>query len=612
MCGIVGYIGNKNAVKAVIHGLHKLEYRGYDSVGIGVINNEKIEIYKDQGRVKILDDIVPDNLEASIAIGHTRWATHGQPSKLNAHPHADCKNEIAVAHNGIIENFEELKAILLKEGHIFKSDTDSEVLSHLIEKFYAETSDLAKAVKITLDKIIGTYGIVVISSKEPDKIVVARNSSPIIIGVGKGENFVASDATAVIKYTKQIIYMEDGEMAIITKDNIDIFDKDNMKIDKKIESLNWSAKEVEKNGFPTFMLKEIYEQPTSFSNTLAGHIDMENGTSHLGGMINLFPDKEIHHIKRIVIIGCGTSWHAGLLGEYYFENMTGLPTEVEYASEFRYRNPAIDDETFVIAISQSGETADTLAAIKEAKAKGAKVFGIVNVVGSTISREVDEGLYIHVGPEIGVASTKAFLSQILALFLIALYIGRKKRLSVEDGIKLCKQLQMMPNIIESVLESVKKQVKQLADKYFNYSSFLYLGRGFNFPIALEGALKLKEISYIHAEGYPAGEMKHGPIALIDEEFPTFFIAPNDSFFQKSISNIQELKARKGKIILLTDSNSKIDKHLVDGIIRIPTISEEFYPFLETIPIQLFAYYIAVKKGKDVDKPRNLAKSVTVE
>ncbi len=612
MCGIVGYIGNRNAVKAVIHGLHKLEYRGYDSVGIAVINNKKVEIYKDEGRVKILDKIVPSTLDSSIAIGHTRWATHGKPSKINAHPQSDCSGEIVIAHNGIIENFRELKEILLKEGHIFRSETDSEVLAHLIEKFYKETKDLAKAVKITLDKVIGTYGIVVMSSREPDKLIAARSSSPIIIGVGEGENFVASDATAIIKYTKRIIYIEDGEMAIITKDNIEIFNKDNIKLDKKIESLNWSAKEIEKNGYPTFMLKEIYEQPASFSNTLAGHIDIKNGTSHLGGMINLFPGNEIHDIRRIVIIGCGTSWHAGLMGEYYFENMTGLPTEVEYASEFRYRNPAIDKETFVIAISQSGETIDTLAAIKEAKDKGAKVFGIVNVVGSTISREVDEGLYIHVGPEIGVASTKAFLSQVQALFLIALYIGRKKRLSIEDGIKFGQELRKLPDIIESVLQSTKEKIKKLAEKYYNYTSFLYLGRGFNFPVALEGALKLKEISYIHAEGYPAGEMKHGPIALIDENFPTFFIAPNDTFFQKSISNIQEIKARNGKIILLTDSNAKVDKDLVDDIIIIPTVQEEFYPFIETIPIQLFAYYIAIKKDRDVDKPRNLAKSVTVE
>ena len=612
MCGIVGYIGDKNAVKAVIHGLHKLEYRGYDSVGIGVIEKNKVKIYKDKGRVKTLDNIVPKNLNTSLAIGHTRWATHGKPSKLNAHPQSDCKNEIAIVHNGIIENFGELKQILKKEGHNFKSETDSEVLAHLIEKFYGETKDLAKAVKITLDKINGTYGIVVISSKEPDKMIVARSSSPIIIGVGKGENFVASDATAVIKYTKKIIYIDDGEMAIVTKDNIDIFNKDNIKIDKKIESLNWSAKEVEKNGYPTFMLKEIYEQPKSFTNTLAGHIDLENGTSHLGGMQNLFPDNEIHNIKRIVIIGCGTSWHAGLMGEYYFENMTGLPTEVEYASEFRYRNPAIDSETFVIGISQSGETADTLAALREAKGKGAKVFGIVNVVGSTISREVDEGLYIHVGPEIGVASTKAFLSQVLALFLVSLYIGRKKRLSIEDGIKFGKQLQKIPSIIDEVLQSTQAQIKKIADKYCKYTNFLYLGRGFNFPVALEGALKLKEISYVHAEGYPAGEMKHGPIALIDKDFPTFFIAPNDNFFQKSISNIQEIKARNGKLILLTDDNAKVDEGLVDDIIRIPTIDEEFYPFIETIPVQLFAYYIAIKKNRDVDKPRNLAKSVTVE
>ncbi|MCD6580131.1 glutamine--fructose-6-phosphate transaminase (isomerizing) [bacterium] len=612
MCGIVGYIGDKNAVKAVIHGLHKLEYRGYDSVGIGVIEKNKVKIYKDKGRVKTLDNIVPKNLNTSLAIGHTRWATHGKPSKLNAHPQSDCKNEIAIVHNGIIENFGELKQILKKEGHNFKSETDSEVLAHLIEKFYGETKDLAKAVKITLDKINGTYGIVVISSKEPDKMIVARSSSPIIIGVGKGENFVASDATAVIKYTKKIIYIDDGEMAIVTKDNIDIFNKDNIRIDKKIESLNWSAKEVEKNGYPTFMLKEIYEQPKSFTNTLAGHIDLENGTSHLGGMQNLFPDNEIHNIKRIVIIGCGTSWHAGLMGEYYFENMTGLPTEVEYASEFRYRNPAIDSETFVIGISQSGETADTLAALREAKGKGAKVFGIVNVVGSTISREVDEGLYIHVGPEIGVASTKAFLSQVLALFLVSLYIGRKKRLSIEDGIKFGKQLQKIPSIIDEVLQSTQAQIKKIADKYCKYTNFLYLGRGFNFPVALEGALKLKEISYVHAEGYPAGEMKHGPIALIDKDFPTFFIAPNDNFFQKSISNIQEIKARNGKLILLTDDNAKVDEGLVDDIIRIPTIDEEFYPFIETIPVQLFAYYIAIKKNRDVDKPRNLAKSVTVE
>jgi glucosamine--fructose-6-phosphate aminotransferase (isomerizing) len=612
MCGIVGYIGKNNAVDAIVDGLHRLEYRGYDSAGISIVKDKKIVTYKDKGRVVHLSEIIPDNNESNIGIGHTRWATHGKPLKKNAHPHSDCSGKISIVHNGIIENYLKLKKKLIKEGHKFRSDTDTEIIAHLIEKFYVDEIKLEQAVKMALDKIVGTYGLAVISSREPEKIVAVRNSSPLIIGVGDNENFIASDATAVVKYTKKIIYLEDEEIAVVKSDEIKIYNKKNIKVNKKIMSLKWGEEHISKNGFSHFMLKEISEEARSYANTLAGHIDYEEGSTHLGGMVNLFPGNSIHSIKRIIIIGCGTSWHSGLLGEYYLERFTEIPTEVEYASEFRYRSPVVDQDTFVIAISQSGETADTIAAIKEAKERGAKVFGIVNVVGSTISREVDQGLYIHVGPEIGVASTKAFLSQTLALFLIALNIGRKKHISLKAGLEYIRELEEMPKKIQMVLDSSKKSMKNLAMEYSKSKNFLYLGRGVHFPIALEGALKLKEISYIHAEGYPAGEMKHGPLALIDGKFPTFFVAPNDSIFEKSLSNIQEIKARNGKIILLTNKENRIPKNIVDSIIIIPETLPEFYPFLEIIPLQLFAYYLAVIKGCDVDKPRNLAKSVTVE
>ncbi len=612
MCGIVGYIGGSNAVNAVVEGLHRLEYRGYDSAGITFLEDRELKTIKDKGRVAHLVDMIPPEIFSEVAIGHTRWATHGKPSHENAHPHHDCGGTISVVHNGIIENYILLKELLIKEGHKFVSETDTEVIAHLIEKYYEGSIVLEQAVKMAIDSLEGTYGLVVLSSKEPDKIIAARRASPIILGVGDKENFVASDATAIVKYTKKIIYLEDGELAVLTRNDIRIFNQRNIKVDKKISSITWDEKHTSKDGYPHFMLKEIHEQPGSFHNTLAGHIDAEEGTAHLGGMDNLFPGNSIHRIRRIVILGCGTSWHAGLLGEYYLERLTGIPTEVEYASEFRYRTPSIDEDTFVIALSQSGETADTMAAIKEAKNRGAKVFGIVNVIGSSVSREVNQGLYIHVGPEIGVASTKAFLSQAAALFLIALYIGRKKIVSYKEGMEYIAELEKLEDKLRAVLAGTEKKVKELAEKYASYPSFLYLGRGLNFPIALEGALKLKEISYIHAEGYPAGEMKHGPIALIDKNFPAFFVAPGDEIFEKSLSNIQEIKARDGKIIILTDEGSVIPEKLADDIIRIPATIEVFYPFLEIIPLQLFAYYIAVKKDRDVDKPRNLAKSVTVE
>ncbi|MCK4642730.1 glutamine--fructose-6-phosphate transaminase (isomerizing) [bacterium] len=612
MCGIIGYIGKNNAVDAIMDGLRKLEYRGYDSAGLTVISDGAMDTYKDKGRVAHLNEILPQNLSAPLGIGHTRWATHGKPSMENSHPHSGGSGEISIAHNGIIENYLSLMKHLEKDGHTFKSETDSEILAHLIENFYEEGVLLEQAVKMALDKVEGTYGLVVISKREPNKIVAARNSSPMIIGVGENENFIASDATAIIKYTKKIIYLEDQELSVITANDIKIFNKKNITVNRKSLSLDWDETQVGKEGYSHFMLKEIHEQSKSFNATLAGHLDHEGGTTRLGGMANLFPGNSIHDIRRIVILGCGTSWHAGLLGEYYLEKLTGIPVEVEYASEFRYRSAIIDKNTFVIAVSQSGETADTIAAIKEAKAKGAKVFGIVNVVGSSISREVDQGLYIHVGPEIGVASTKAFLSEALGLLLIAIYIGRKKTLSLKSALIILKELEKLAEKMDTILKDDPGFIKDLARQYSNYHSFLYLGRDLSFPIALEGALKLKEISYIHAEGYPAGEMKHGPLALVDPDFPVFFIAPTDAIIEKSLSNIQEIKAREGKIILLTDEHNGIPDNLADAVIKVPQTIPELYPFLEIIPLQLFAYHIAVFKDRDVDKPRNLAKSVTVE
>lgn len=609
MCGIVGYIGYKKASDYLIDSLKRLEYRGYDSAGICVVNETNLFYQKTVGRIYQLEEKLKDkNLEGSIGIAHTRWATHGEPSEKNAHPHFDCRKEIAVVHNGIIENYKELKKELEKKGHKFISETDTEIIAHLIEENWQ--GDLLEATRQALEKLEGTYGICVISKNEPEKLIAARNGSPLIIGIGDKEYFLASDASAFIAYTKKVIYLEDKELVEITPQMLNTMTLTKSNVDKKIEEIDWDIESIEKGGYEHFMLKEIHEQPETIKNTMRGRLNIEDGTAHLGGP--QIDEKFVRQIDKIIITACGTAWHAGLVGEYMIEEYARIPVEVEYASELRYRNPIINSNTLVIVISQSGETADTLAALREVNKKGAKSIGIINVVGSTIARETNAGgTYIHAGPEIGVASTKAFTSQITALALLTLFLGRLKGISVLEGQKIVKELDKIPQKVSKILKK-EKEIKKIAQKYYQYNNFLYLGRGINFPIALEGALKLKEISYIHAEGYPSAEMKHGPIALIDENFPTFFIAPRDSLYEKSISNMEEIKARKGKIITIATEGDKqiIDKS--DEVIYIPSTLDILQPLLTVIPLQLFAYYCAVLRGCDVDKPRNLAKSVTVE
>lgn len=599
MCGIVGYIGERRASEILIEGLKRLEYRGYDSAGMCVVSRGNMALYKKKGRVAELQGDLPKiGVSGDMGISHTRWATHGEPNETNAHPHMDCTNQIAIVHNGIIENYQSLKELLVKEGHKIVSATDSEILAHLIEKFYK--SDLEDAVLKTLHLVEGAFGLVVIH-KNQEKIIAARRGSPMVIGVGKGEMFVASDVSAILDYTKRVIYLNDNEIATLSKTGFGVKDIHGEKVDKKIEEIKWTIDEIEKGGYKHFMLKEIFAQPQALENTLRGHIS--------GSKIKLTVDIDAKNTRRIVLVACGTSWHAGLIGKYYLEQMTGLPVEVDYASEFRYRNPIIDKTDLVIALSQSGETADTLAAIKEAKNKGAKTLGIVNVVGSTIAREVDSGIYVHAGPEIGVASTKAFSSQLVDLLLLALYFRQ------EQGMKLDKtliaDLQKIPSVVAKVIKSAD-QIKVLAKHFINAKNFLYLGRGLNFPVALEGALKLKELSYIHAEGYPAAEMKHGPIALIDEDMPVVFVVPKNGVYLKALSNMEEIKARKGKIVAVYNGNDPKVEALADKTIIVPEVREELSPIINNIPLQLLAYYIADMKGLDVDKPRNLAKSVTVE
>ncbi len=599
MCGIIGYIGNKKTVPILIDGLKRLEYRGYDSAGLCIIDQQKIATIKKKGKVALLAcDPTINDLTGSIGIAHTRWATHGEPNEINAHPHLDCKKEIAIVHNGIIENYRALKKLLKKEGHKIVSETDSEIIAHLVEKFYA--GNLLAAVNKALKLVKGAYGIAVIHKNE-NKIVAAKLGSPLIIGVGKKEMFISSDVSAILKYTKKVIYLNDKEIAEITPKGYLIKNLDGKKIDKKVHKITWTIDQIEKGGFKHFMLKEIFEQPEAIANTLRGRIK--------NNKIKLTVHLNTNLIKRIVLIGCGTSWHSALIGKYLWEKILNLPVEVDYASEFRYRNPLISGTDLVVAISQSGETADTLAALYEAKTKGAKTIGIVNTVGSTIAREVDSGIYLHAGPEIGVASTKAFTCQIIALLLLALYIKQKRDKPINK--KLLAELNNLPLKIKRVLNQAMA-IKNIARKYKNSKNFLYLGRGINFPVALEGALKLKEISYIHAEGYPAAEIKHGPIALIDENMPVVFISPKDQAYEKILSNMEEIKARKGKILaIVTEADTKIKK-LTDTIIKVPKTYDDLSPILNVIPLQLLAYYIADLKGLDVDKPRNLAKSVTVE
>ena len=608
MCGIVGYIGPKDATPILIGGLKRLEYRGYDSAGIALIDRGALETRRAEGKISRLEGVLADQpVKGHVGIGHTRWATHGPPSDRNAHPHLSTDNTVAVVHNGIIENADALRKELQNKGHTFRSDTDTEVLSHLIQELFE--GSLEEAVIGALRVVEGTYGIAVVSSKDPGKIVGARKGSPLLVGVGDGQYYLASDASAILAHTREVIYLNEGDLAVLTADGYRILDINASPIRRSVETIAWDLDAIERGGYEHFMLKEIFEQPQTVANTMRGRLRLEEGTSKLGGL-NLSHD-ELMAIDNIVITACGTSWHSALIGELMIEDMARIPVEVEYASEFRYRNPIVTPTTLCIVISQSGETADTLAAMREAKRRGARTLGLVNVVGSTIAREDDGGIYLHAGPEIGVASTKAFTSQVVALALFALKLARKRNLSVTRGREVTQALDLLPNQIQAILDQADA-IEAIAESYKDAHNFLYLGRGYNFPAALEGALKLKEISYIHAEGYPAAEMKHGPIALIDEKMPVVFIAPHDSVFEKVVSNIQEVKARGGKTIVITSRDEPALAGLMDHEIRIPETVDMLTPVLASIPLQLLAYYIAVKRGANVDQPRNLAKSVTVE
>lgn len=610
MCGIVGYIGNQQAAPILLNGLKRLEYRGYDSAGIAVINGG-LTVKKRAGKVSTLDRLLQaEPVSGTMGIGHTRWATHGAPTDLNAHPHTDNEGEIALIHNGIIENFAALKKKLAGEGYTFKTETDTEVLVALIRAFYNETGDLDQAFRYALKQVVGTYGIAMVSTIEPDKFFVARNGSPLAIGIGDNEFIVASDASAIIQHTRQVVYLEDGEMAVIEQDRyITKRTDDDMPVDKKIEEVAFNLAEIEKGGYEHFMLKEIFEQPETIRNAMRGRLDLEGNTVRLGGLMNVID--QLRDAKRLIIIGCGTSFHAGLVGEYMIEQLAGIPVEVEYASEFRYRDPIITKDDVVIAISQSGETTDTLAALREARIRGATTLGIVNVVGSSIARATDAGVYSHAGPEIGVASTKAFTSQLTVLALMAVTLARKRRMGASEGQMILNALQELPEKIAYTL-SRHEQVREIAREYANAPNFLYLGRGYNYPVALEGALKLKEISYIHAEGYPAAEMKHGPIALIDENMPVVFIAPKDGVYDKILSNIQEVRARQGRVIAIANEGNTGIEELAEHVIYVPETLSFLSPIIDVLPLQLLSYYIAVERECNVDQPRNLAKSVTVE
>jgi glucosamine--fructose-6-phosphate aminotransferase (isomerizing) len=615
MCGIIGYLGPGDGVKLSLKGLERLEYRGYDSVGLAAWQKEKIICKKIKGRVADLYRKIFSSPElknkSNLVIAHNRWATHGEPSEINAHPQNDCSQKIFLVHNGVIENYQSLKKWLQKRGHSFSSQTDTEVIVHLIEEHYQ--GDLLKAVQKTLPLLTGAYGLAVISESEPNHLVVAKKGSPLVIGIcKKGEYIVASDPVAIIEHTRRIIYLDDGEIGDLSLQRVKITNCSNSQIKKEIESIEWDLTKIEKEGFSHFMLKEIFKQPETIKNAFRGRINRERVQVKLGGLKDWF--NFIVNCPRVVFLACGTSWHAGLIGKYYFENLVGLPANAEYASEFRYSEQPIDPQVAYFVISQSGETADTLASLRKIKEKGGHVFGLVNVVGSTIAREADAGVYIHAGPEIGVASTKAFTSQVTLLSVLALSLVLKKRLWPLSRIKKCLvALEKIPQQVEEVLGRAE-QIKVLASRYYQFQNALYLGREYNFPVALEGALKLKEISYIHAEGYPAAEIKHGPIALIDQNMPTFVVAtnPDDLVYQKVVTNIEEIKARGGRVLALINPRDKIIKNLVDEIILVPQTFDFLSPIINIIPWQLWSYYVAVQRGCDVDKPRNLAKSVTVE
>jgi glucosamine--fructose-6-phosphate aminotransferase (isomerizing) len=611
MCGIVGYIGSKEAYPILINGLKRLEYRGYDSAGVALLNGS-LNIYKKAGKVADLENFAAEkNLHGYVGIGHTRWATHGEPNDRNAHPHMDQTGDLAIIHNGIIENYASIKEALLKKNHVFKSDTDTEVLIHFIEDIRDNGKvDLAEAVRLALNEVVGAYAIAIVSKNDPNMLIAARKGSPLVVGVGNGEYFIASDASPIIEHTRNVIYLEDKEIAIIRDNKLTIKTIENQIRNPYINELNLSIESIEKGGYPHFMLKEIYEQPRSILDSMRGRINSRQGTFHMSGLQEY--ENKFRNAQRIIIVACGTSWHAGLVAEYLFENYARIPVEVEYASEFRYRNPVVGEDDIVIAISQSGETADTLAAIELAKGKGAMIFGVCNVVGSSIPRLTHAGAYTHAGPEIGVASTKAFTAQVTVLTLIALQIAQLRgKIAVKDLRRLMNELEMIPAKVEKALES-NDLVLNISRKFKDATNFLYLGRGYSFPVALEGALKLKEISYIHAEGYPAAEMKHGPIALIDENMPVVVIATDGPNYEKVISNIQEVKARKGRIIAIISEGDEKIRSMAEFVIEIPKTLDALVPLVATIPLQLLSYHIAILRGCNVDQPRNLAKSVTVE
>ena len=613
MCGIVGYIGSRDSVPILLKGLKRLEYRGYDSAGIALIQDKNLSYLKKAGKVARLQSLVDDTpMKGSIGIAHTRWATHGEPNDINAHPHVDQTGKIALVHNGIIENFGTLKRLLEDQDVVFTSDTDSEVLVQLISALYynGETITFEEAVRGALQEVVGAYGIVAVCADEPETLIAARLGSPLVLGIGEGEYFLGSDASPIVEYTRNVIYLDDGEMVKLTSGKHVISNiHSKALVTKKLSAIDLSIEEIEKGKFPHYMLKEIHDQKTSISNTMRGRLNLDDGTTNLGGIADHIPN--LLSASRIYITACGTSWHAGLIGKHLIEDYAQIPVHVEYASEFRYRNAIIDSNTVLIAISQSGETADTLAAIRKAKELGALTLGICNVVGSTIPRETDAGIYTHAGPEIGVASTKAFTAQVTVLTMLALMLGRKLGVAKNPGQNLIKALNRIDEDVATILES-SSQIRAVAKQTVEANNYLYLGRGINFPVALEGALKLKEISYIHAEGYPAAEMKHGPIALIDENMPIVFIAPHDETFSKILANIQEVKARKGIVITITDHPTKELTSLSDYVLEVPKTHQHVFPITSSIILQLLAYELAVLRGCDVDMPRNLAKSVTVE
>ncbi len=612
MCGIVGYIGERPAYSILINGLKRLEYRGYDSAGIAIYDGEDIKVFKKKGKVADLEQETANlNIQGHLGIGHTRWATHGEPNDINAHPHVSQNGLFVIIHNGIIENYKQLKQFLQKKGYEFKSETDTEVLVNLIEYMYLEGgTDAEMAVRLALSEVIGAYAIVVLANNEPDKLIAARKSSPLVIGLGKNEYFLASDATPIVEHTNRVVYLDNDNIAILKKDSLILKTLKNEELKPVIHKIDFNVSAIEKNGYDHFMLKEIFEQPDAIKDTMRGRLSTDFSMIRLGGLMDV--QDKIMNARRFVIVGCGTSWHAGLVGEYLLENLARIPVEVEYGSEFRYRNPIIYKDDIVIAISQSGETADTLAAVELAKEQGATVLGICNVVGSSIARETHAGVYTHAGPEIGVASTKAFTAQVTVLTMLSLMLGQEREtLSYKQFKNMVEELHGIPEKIAKVLKQ-NDYIKQLAELYKDARNFLYLGRGYLYPVALEGALKLKEISYIHAEGYPAAEMKHGPIALIDENMPVVFLATKDKIYEKVLNNIEEVKSRGGRVIAIATEGDTVLPKMVDHIIEVPDVPEALAPLVTVVPLQLLAYHAAVLRGNDVDQPRNLAKSVTVE